>query len=220
MAQSSLAELLEAALPGGPASLRKAQGGADALAAALHCLMVRDGYVALDRAGQPLRGYALPKEWNEVPNLWAFLYSRPGAARTFRLECGQHPTTRRMIVHASELGPDGAPLPDNMQVMGVQTDNYVRLGEAGQQPTSSWHGVVTAEATLCDMWDEYVAAPLWRKAEKAAPGSAASGAAGSGTSAGGLAQAVQRQRHVILPVAAVVSALAAAALLYRRRQAV
>lgn len=39
-------------------------------------LMVKDGYVAVDQAGQALRGHSLPQEWNEVPNLWAFIYSR------------------------------------------------------------------------------------------------------------------------------------------------
>lgn len=117
MTESNLADLLEVALPGGPSSLRHAQGGADALAAALYCelhraglaapagtqqwrlvlpclgkpmlamqlttvyswatgLMIGDGYVALDRSGKPLRGYTLPQEWNEVPHLWAFLFSR------------------------------------------------------------------------------------------------------------------------------------------------
>lgn len=77
-------------------------------------------------------------------------------------------------------------------------------------------GVITSEATLCDMWDEYVAAPLWRKAEKAAPGSSGSGSSSWATAA---SQTLQRQEHLLLPAAAFVCAIAAAALLYRRHQA-
>lgn len=69
------------------------------------------------------------------------------------------------------------------------------------------------------MWDEFVAGPLWRKAEKAAPGSTPGGALGGSSWAGTLAQAAQRQRHLLLPAVVVVGAIAVGALFYSRRQA-
>ncbi len=46
-------------------------------------LMIRDGYVALDQSGQPQQGHMLPREWNAVPNLWAFIFSRCACQRGF-----------------------------------------------------------------------------------------------------------------------------------------
>ncbi|PSC76440.1 thrombospondin type-1 domain-containing 4-like [Micractinium conductrix] len=219
----TLAMALCRALPQGPAGLRPSQAGGDALALALHCLMVRDGYTALDRNGRRLRGYALPSDWDAVDFLWAWEYTRPGAARHFRLQCGLQPATRRMFIHASEVAPGGDPVQDNIQVMGVQLDNYVKLPRgdgAAAQPPSSWEGVLVGEQALRDMWAEFVSAPLWRLAGKApAHGGAVGGwAAAAQQRCGALGEALGERRRALLLAAGVV-VVAAGVLAYRRASA-
>lgn len=54
------------------------------------------------------------------------------------------------------------PLPQNIQVMGLQLENYVPDPARLQQ--RSWEGVIANEHTLVDMAQEFVITPLWRHA--------------------------------------------------------
>lgn len=222
MEELTIDELLAQALPGGPETLRESQAGADALAVAFHCLMVRDGWTALDRSGRPLRGYALPADWNAVAHLWAWDYTRPGAAQNFRLQCGMQPQTRRLFVHASEVAPGGEPMPDNIQVMGIQVGNYVKLQQADSTADGSgWQGVILSQGTLIQMWEECVSAPLWRRALKADQSVHSRGGSSWLTGSwaaqpGGLSATLSQQRHLVLPAAAALVAIGALMLMRQR----
>lgn len=102
--------------------------------------MVHDGYRLLDSSGRPLRGSAPPPGWNGVENVWRFVYTRPGAAATFQLQCSLHPSNRRMFVHACELDSNGEPRPDNIQILGVQLPRYVPADDADVSQAASWDG--------------------------------------------------------------------------------
>jgi len=69
------------------------------------------------------------------------------------------------------------------------------------------------------MWREFVAAPLWRHADKLPAGSNGSGStlAASWQEQGrALAQALHQRRHVLLPAVAAVTVVAAGVLMWRR----
>lgn len=108
--------------------------------------MLRDGFQPLEvqeggAAGPPLKpGALLPAAWDKGEGVWVFEYTRPSAAKKFRLACSLHPTTRRMFIHASEVeAGSGLPEAGNMCVMGLQQDNYVPAGDAVAS-SSSWQG--------------------------------------------------------------------------------
>lgn len=81
-------------------------------------------------------------------------------------------------------------------------------------------GVIASEATLASMWRKFVAAPLWGHAEKLPAGSSGSASTSSASwqeQSRALAQALHQRRHVLLPAAAAVAAVAAGMLIWRRR---
>ncbi|KAI7842411.1 hypothetical protein COHA_004050 [Chlorella ohadii] len=208
-----LAELLAQALPQGPGGLRGKQAGGAALALALHCLMVQDGFRPLDNSGRPLRSASPPAAWNAADLVWSFSYDRPGALRQFKLQCALQAATRRMFVHACEVDGSGEPLQDNIQIMGLQLDNYVPAGDdLHRRHGGSWEGVVAAEHTLVQMFSEFIARPLWRNAEKAPQ----DGAAGGGS--WWLLGLRQERRRAALAVALGATAVAAGVLLWRHRR--
>ncbi|PRW58833.1 hydrolase [Chlorella sorokiniana] len=175
--------------------------------------MVREGFRTLDAAGRPLRGSSPPAAWNAADLVWSFSYTRPGAVRQFRLQCALQAATRRMFVHACEVDGAGEPLQDNIQIMGVQLDNYVAAGDEVHRRTGgSWEGVMAAEHTLAEMFSEFIARPLWRNAEKLPQDGAAAGA-------GSWWQSMQpERRYATLAVAAGVTAVAAGVLFWRHRR--
>ena len=97
--------------------------------------------------------------------------------------------------------------------MGVQLDRYVPAGDEVQARCGgSWEGALAQEGALRGMFDEFVARPLWRNAEKAP-----AGAAGS---AGVWQTLLPERRQAVLALAVGVTALAAGVLLWRHRRAV
>ncbi|KAI3438429.1 hypothetical protein D9Q98_000860 [Chlorella vulgaris] len=200
-----------------PCLLQNQAGGA-ALALAIHCLMLRDGFEAREvvhggAAGRLLKaGSIVPADWNQLEHVWVFEYSRPGADNKFRLACSLQSTTRRMFIHAAEVdqGSEGEPLQDNICVMGLQLDNYVPAGDRCSKSTS-WEGVITNQQALGDMFGEFIAGPLWRQAHKTAQG----GSAGSGSWAAAAA-ALRQHRTLVLAAAAGVTG-AALVVMWRRR---
>jgi hypothetical protein len=129
--------------------------------------MISDGFVPLDQNGRPVPGLHLPRNptWRSLANEWIVEYSRPDALRTFRLHCSLQPATGRMFVHASEtMGRGGEPLRSNIQVLGLQLQNYTDGRKCEQE---SWEdGVIDNERTLKEMFSEFVLLPLWKNAEK------------------------------------------------------
>lgn len=145
---ATLAELLAAALPSGPAALSSKQSAGAALALALHCelcrrrrrcrhrpaagracnvprspgasgcrkvlrhpvspcpagLMVRDGYVLLDRSGRRLPGATPPPGWNDAEHAWVFDYERWASASAVRQlarqPCGRAPAALATLTAA------------------------------------------------------------------------------------------------------------------------
>ena len=80
-------------------------------------------------------------------------------------------------------------------------------------------GVIANERTLCDMFTEFVTAPLWRQAEKLPEDAAgSSGDASWASSLAGMLTLTGDQRRTALAVAAGVTAVAAGALLWSRRR--
>eukprot|EP00887_Chlorella_sp_A99_P004671 scaffold4.g4671.t1 len=181
--------------------------------------MMEAGFVQLDARGRPQQSWQPPKDWaTRYPDEWVFLYSLPGAALRFRLHCSLQAQTRRMFIHASEIDSQDMPLKDNIQVMGLQLDNYVP--DPARLRTRSWEGLVANEHTLADMAGEFVIQPLWRQAERLPEGTTNGATHGGG---GGLsARLAETARSladpaVALPAAVVACGVAAALLLYWQR---
>lgn len=161
MKQDTLTDLLALAVPK-PAHIANSDGGA-ALALALHCLMVRDGFTVEEAASSSGRrqrsSYAPPAEWNgRFSDEWVFSYTKDGKANKFVLHCSLQSASRRMYVHSSELGN----LP-NVQVLGLLVDNYVP--DAKRLKSNEWAGVLQQEGKLVEMFSAYITQPLTDNAE-------------------------------------------------------
>lgn len=101
---------------------------------------MNDGYRPVDRKGDDLpttSAFIPPRDWRQLENEWIICYSRPGAFNTFRLHCSLQAATGRMFVHASETGPEGEPLRDNIQVLGLQLTNYA---DGDRCKSDTWEG--------------------------------------------------------------------------------
>lgn len=109
-------------------------------------LMVEEGFQPLssNRKPVPLGTYKPPHDWEtKFDNEWMFEYCRSGAAYNFRLHCALQSATRRVFIHASELTTGGDPIPDNIQIMGLQLDNYVP--DVSKCKGATWEGESLAD---------------------------------------------------------------------------
>lgn len=159
MSGSPLSQLLQVALPK-PAYLSNTDGGA-ALALALHCLMIRDGYTVVD-SGQRVRHsvYMPPSDWNgRFKDEWVFKYTKDGKANKFTLHCSLQSQSKRMFVHASEEHNI-----NNIQILGLQLENYVP--DTSKLKSNQWSGVITNETSLVELFCKYITVPLSDNAEE------------------------------------------------------
>ena len=148
---------------------------------------MEDGFQPIDPQGNPvLPVFSPPRLWRQLQDEWVLGYRRPGALSPFRLHCSLQAATGRMFIHASETGPDGTPLRDNIQVLGLQLTNYTSAEQSGAE---AWEDAIQNERTLLEMVREFVLNPLWEHARKSPGGEIASAGAPSAGPSGGAATA-------------------------------
>lgn len=156
-------KLLSSAVPNPTPSV--SNGGA--LSLALSCFMIEPGgFELLDQngKGQGKSNFAPPPSWAAASStLWTFDFIKGGAL--FRLSCSLQASTNRMFIHAAEINTNGELVESNIQVLGLQLENYVvpsRLSE-----TNTWEGVISNELALKEMFQMYIMQPLWANARTA-----------------------------------------------------
>lgn len=167
---SYLSTLLRKAYPTIKDFLNATSGAtsADVIMLCLHCMMVDDGFTALDmETYKPIRSYAPPPGWNSLQEEWIVTYQRGQNPNRFRLHCAIQSSTGRVFVHASEqeVSTDGTACikASNIQVLGIQLENYA-YAEVELTRTQSWENCLKNERTLKEMFQEFVLLPLWARA--------------------------------------------------------
>ncbi|GFH09760.1 PI31_Prot_N domain-containing protein, partial [Haematococcus lacustris] len=153
-----LTELLPLAVPK-PASV--GTRGA-ALALACHCVMVREGFTVEEPqfASSRIRRSSPPANWQMYgPMEWNFVYSHSSKLNLFKLIVSLHEKSGRAFVHCSEdLNPN------NIQILGLQLENYVPETAAGLKGTD-WTGIMTNMQGLEAFYLQHIVRPLLDGAE-------------------------------------------------------
>eukprot|EP00891_Asterochloris_glomerata_P005088 jgi/Astpho2/5088/Aster-08024 len=140
----NLESALRQALPGGPRQL-PSQNGAAAVALAVHCLLVSEGFVQLHG---PKGRFQPPTGWQHNPTEWGFTYHRHGFANPIDLTVAFRPQRDEVFVHLLERQTNFA------RYLGLYCAKYVP--EEERLKGSSWQGIIQNTDVISDYLSQYI----------------------------------------------------------------
>mmetsp|Transcript_211 Transcript_211/g.421 ORF Transcript_211/g.421 Transcript_211/m.421 type:complete len:206 (+) Transcript_211:70-687(+) len=192
-----------------PSTISPQDDGAALVSLAMHCLMVKGGFVST-KGGKGRKRFVPPEDWNARKNEWVLEYSRKdsGAAK-FIMHASV--VNGKMFVKAMQVGEE-----KNSHVLGVQVEIYVRSLEGCK--SSNWAEAMDNLDRLQEMFEVYVARPLAASVVPVAPAAPAPGGSSGGgelPDATALLEILMENKYAV--AAGLVAVLVAAGFLARRR---